>query len=77
MKPKKFDCVKMKNDIQQRLMKEFEGLSYEEQWAITEKRILSDPILGPFWKKAKPVAVVASTPERGTEDHMREGKRSH
>jgi hypothetical protein len=63
MKKKKFDCVQMKHEIQQQLMKEFEGLSYEEQWAITEKRVLADPILGPFWKNAHLVVIPGIEPE--------------
>ena len=55
MKEKKFDCVKMKHDIQQQLMKEFEGLSPEEQWRLTEERILADPYLGPVWKRARKI----------------------
>jgi hypothetical protein len=57
MKKKKFDCVKMKHDIQQEIMAEFKGLSEEEKWAITEKQILADPVLGPIWKKARPVSL--------------------
>ena len=74
---KKFDCVQMKHDIQQKLLKEFEGLSYEEQWAITEKRILADPILGPFWKNARPVTSGAPGPQAGLEQFYKESKRSN
>ena len=47
----KFDCVKMKNDIQRQLLKEYEGLSLEERKIIMEKEISSDPILGPWLNK--------------------------
>jgi len=53
MKMKKFDCVQMKHQIQQQLLEEMSELSPAEQRRWTEKEILSDPILGPFWKKAK------------------------
>ncbi len=43
---KSFDCVEMKWDIQQKLMKEYEGLSLEKRSSLMEKRISSDPILG-------------------------------
>ena len=52
-KKKKFDCVKMKWDIQQKLLKEMKGLSPEEQARFTENRIMSDPILARIWKKAQ------------------------
>jgi hypothetical protein len=51
MKKKKFDCVKMKHDIQRQLLKEFKGLSEAEQLRITESRIAADPILGAWWKR--------------------------
>ena len=50
-KVKKFDCVKMKNDIQAKLAKEQEGLSDEEisrrrrQWLET-----SDDPLARWWR---------------------------
>ena len=53
MKPKKFDCVKMKHDIQRQLLEEMAGLSLEEQRRRTEGQILSDPILGPLWRRLR------------------------
>lgn len=50
---KTFDCVQMKWDIQRKLMKEYEGLSLEERKALMEKKISSDPILGPWLKEAR------------------------
>ena len=52
---KKFDCVKMKHEIQQQLLKEMESMSPEEFRRMTRERILADPILGPIWRRAKPV----------------------
>ena len=49
---KDFDCVQMKHDIQQKLMKEFEGLTLEERKKIIADRIAADPILGPLWKNS-------------------------
>ena len=43
---KSFDCVQMKWDIQQKLMKEYEGLSLEKRNSLMEKKISNDPILG-------------------------------
>jgi hypothetical protein len=76
MKKKNFDCVQMKHDIQQRLMDELKGLSYEEQWAITEKRILANPILGPFWKNANIFTPPGQENERGTERSEAESERT-
>ena len=53
MKREKFDCVRMKHEIQQQIMKEHEGLSREEQRRLTEERISKDPILGPLWRKSR------------------------
>ena len=53
MKTKTFDCVEMKNEIQRKLQAEYEGLSLEERKALMEKRILSNPMLGPLYLKSK------------------------
>jgi hypothetical protein len=55
MKKKEFDCVQMKHEIQQGILKEMEGLTPEEQRRWTEESIAAHPILGPFWKKARKV----------------------
>ena len=52
-KPKKFDCVKMKHDIQAKLMREDEGLSDEEIEEKRRKKIESDPILVPLYRKMR------------------------
>ena len=51
MKNKKFDCVRMKGDIQQQISKEFSGLSDEEAHKIQMAKVMQNPILGPFCKK--------------------------
>ncbi len=53
MKKKKFDCVQMKWDIQQKLMKEFAGLSPQEIEKIAIERMLANPAMAKFWKKSK------------------------
>lgn len=50
---KEFDCVEMKHKIQQKIMEETKGLSAEERRQRTTDNILSDPILGPFWRNAR------------------------
>jgi len=50
---KKFDCVQMKWEIQQKLRKEYEGLTLEERNRLAEQKINNDPILGPWWRKVK------------------------
>ncbi len=52
-KKKSFDCVQMKWDIQQKLMKEYEGLTLEERKKLMEQKILADPILGPWYRKVR------------------------
>lgn len=50
---KEFDCVEMKHKIQQKIMDETKDLSAEERRRRTTDSILSDPILGPFWRNAR------------------------
>jgi len=52
-KNKKFDCVRMKWDIQQQILKEFAGVSDQEAHRIQMNQIMQDPILGPFCKKVR------------------------
>ena len=47
-KKKGFDCVQMKWDIQQKLSKEYHGLSAEEVRRLRAKRIEEDPVMGPW-----------------------------
>lgn len=53
MKKKAFDCVQMKHEIQQQVMKEIAGLSCEERRQRLEDAIRSDPILGRIWQRAR------------------------
>lgn len=48
---KSFDCVKMKWDIQRRIMEEFAEVPAEEARRIQRQQIEADPILGPFLRK--------------------------
>jgi hypothetical protein len=52
-KNKKFDCVQMKCDIQRKLMEEEEGMTVEERIISAEKKIRSNPILGPWFQKIR------------------------
>jgi len=52
-KPKKFDCVQMKWDIQKKLAEEFAGVPEWEARKIMNERVAADPILGPFLKNVK------------------------
>ena len=58
-KSKKFDCVQMKLEIQERLQAELAKFSGAEALRFQEKRIESDPILWEFLKK---VSKAPSTP---------------
>ena len=51
MKKKKFDCVQMKHDIQQKLLKQTSGLSAEERNRRLDKALAANHILGPFLQK--------------------------
>ena len=53
MKKKNFDCVQMKNEIQQKLLKETSGLAAEERNQRLEKALAANPILGPFLQKIR------------------------
>ncbi len=48
MKNKRFDCVRMKWDIQRKQREELAGMSEADQRRIQAERIQADPILGPF-----------------------------
>jgi len=49
MKPgKKFDCVEMKAEIQERLLREVAELGEEESQRRRAERLSRDPILGSF-----------------------------
>ena len=52
MKNKRFDCVQMKWDIQRKQREELAGKSEAERRRLQMERILADPILGPFIKRA-------------------------
>jgi len=55
MKNKKFDCVQMKWDIQCRIRKESSGLPDDEAHRMQMARVTENQILGPFYKKLRPV----------------------
>jgi hypothetical protein len=52
-KQKKFDCVQMKWNIQQKIKKEFAGISDDVANRIQMERITKNSILGPFLKKVR------------------------
>lgn len=54
MKPEKpFDCVQMKTEIQERLLREVEEFGEEEAARRRKDRVARDPILGVFLKRAR------------------------
>ncbi len=63
MKEKKFDCVRMKNEIQEKLLKEIEGLSLEERRERFEREVLSDTILGPLWLNSRKIRTSGLRPK--------------
>lgn len=50
MKRKKFDCVKMKWDIQQQMQKEFSGVPEARSRELQMQQVMDDPILGPIYR---------------------------
>lgn len=65
MREKGFDCVRMKDEIQQKILQEMAGLSPEDWRNKTEEHILADPILGPFWRRAKQIGTTGRpTPQK-------------
>ena len=53
MKNKRFDCVQMKWDIQQNLLRQMKSLSPEEEDDFTMKKIMSNPTLSKIWLRAQ------------------------
>ena len=51
---KTFDCVRMKHEIQQKLLEKMRDMTPEEQRRFTEDIILSNPKLARFWKSPEP-----------------------
>jgi hypothetical protein len=47
---KKFDAVEMKRKIQEKLMKQMEGLSPAEEARLTEEAILKNPHTKRIWQ---------------------------
>ena len=50
-KKKDFDCIEFKRQAQERILKEREGLTTEEQIKQTEAEIAKDSLLGPLWRR--------------------------
>jgi hypothetical protein len=65
-KAKRFDCVKMKNDIQARMLRQYAGWSDEEREADIRRRLAeSKSPVGRLWRKLtsqQAVSKVAETP---------------
>jgi hypothetical protein len=48
---KKFDCVQMKTEIQERLLREIAELGEEEAAQLRRERLVHDPVLGAFLER--------------------------
>ena len=48
---KSLDCVELKKELQEKVIKERAGLAGEQQIKRDEELIAKDPVLGPLWKK--------------------------
>jgi len=52
MKTKKFDCVRMKNEIQAKLLRQYAGLSDEQRAALIERELaVSDSPVAKLWRR--------------------------
>lgn len=52
MKNKDFDCVEMKNKIQEKLIEERKQYASDEEYQkVLQERLLNDPKYGDFYKK--------------------------
>ncbi len=63
VREKDFDCLRVKDEIQERLLEELEGLSLEERRERFEREVLSDPILGPFWRNSHKIRTSGLRPK--------------
>ncbi len=50
-KNKKFDCVKMKWEIQQQIRQEFAGVPEDQAREVQMRQVAEDPILGPLYRR--------------------------
>ena len=53
LKNKKFDCVQMKWDIQNKIQKEYKGLSDSDSIKKLDRKMKQDQILAEFYKKIR------------------------
>ncbi|MFC1582836.1 hypothetical protein ACFL4W_04790 [Planctomycetota bacterium] len=60
---KKFDCVRMKHEIQERIFRENAGLSEKEINRIQMDKIKKDPILGDIVNRIRQMAKREAVPE--------------
>jgi len=52
-KNKKFDCVRMKWEIQQEIYREFSTATDTEAHKVQMSQVINSPVLGPFYKKLR------------------------
>jgi len=50
---KNFDCVVMKQRVQEEVRRQYSGMKEEEALRLQEQAVLDDPILGPFLAKVR------------------------
>ena len=57
---KSFDCIKLKSEIQRRILAEFAGMPADEVRRVQREQIERDPQLGPFLARVREVNVSPS-----------------
>lgn len=53
MSERSFDCLRMKSEIQERLLDELQGLTPREQRRWIDQRLSASPVFGPMWARLK------------------------
>jgi hypothetical protein len=50
---KKFDCVEMKREVQEKVRQKYAGIPEGEAHRLQREAVLGDPVLGPFLSKLR------------------------
>ena len=53
LKTKRFDCVRMKWDIQQQILQEFKDVSPDQVREVRRRQIEGDPVLGALLQRVR------------------------
>ena len=65
---KQFDCVEMKQRVQEQVRRQYSGMKEEEALRLQEHAALNDPLLGPFLAKVRSRGSARREPMRSKPD---------